>query len=80
MVTAYVLGFAFNTIGDKVALIRKNKPDWQKGFLNGIGGKIEKDESKRSAMVREFEEECGIKTSTYYWCYYGDMISHVTLP
>ncbi|GAF85272.1 unnamed protein product, partial [marine sediment metagenome] len=34
---------------------------WQAGLLNGIGGKIEEGESPHSAMVREFEEEAGVK-------------------
>jgi 8-oxo-dGTP diphosphatase len=40
----------------KVALIRKNKPEWQKGKLNGIGGHIE-EEKPIDAMCREFSEE-----------------------
>lgn len=55
----YVLGFMFSEEGDKVALIRKNKPDWQKGLLNGIGGKIENGEDTEAAMIREFKEETG---------------------
>jgi 8-oxo-dGTP diphosphatase len=55
----YVVGFLFRNEGDEVALIRKSKPAWQKGFLNGVGGKIEDDELPISAMVREFEEEAG---------------------
>lgn len=37
----YVLGFAFNRERTKIVLILKNRPDWQKGKYNGIGGKIE---------------------------------------
>ena len=55
----YVVGFAFG-VGE-VALIRKARPDWQKGRLNGIGGHIEEGESSHEAMVREFEEETGVK-------------------
>lgn len=61
--TKYVVGFLFNSItpdvGQKVVLIRKNKPDWQRGKLNGVGGKIEPGENAFNAMVREFEEETG---------------------
>lgn len=58
---SYVLGFLFSPDKKHVALIRKNKPDWQKGKLNGIGGKIEpSDASPLVAMVREFEEETGM--------------------
>lgn len=55
----YVVGFLFRLGGDEVALIRKSKPEWQKGLLNGVGGKIEEDELPITAMVREFEEEAG---------------------
>ncbi len=57
MKTYYVAGFMFDPTMNYVALIRKNKPEWQKGLLNGIGGKIEDGESPNSAMIREFGEE-----------------------
>ena len=53
----YVLGFLFNKDLSQVALIRKTKPEWQKGQLNGIGGKIEPGEDPLGAMIREFREE-----------------------
>lgn len=56
----YVVGFMFDESMSNVALIRKNKPAWQAGLLNGIGGKIEADETAAHAMAREFAEEaCG---------------------
>ena len=56
----YCLGFLFDIFDrDKVALIRKNRPSWQAGLLNGIGGKLEEGETYRQAMVREFFEETG---------------------
>lgn len=69
----YVLGFAFNDSGDEVLLIRKNRPSWQKGKLNGIGGKIEQDETPRMALVREFEEETGVTTAEDDWRPFGKM-------
>lgn len=57
---AYVLGFRFDYAKLRVALIRKNKPAWQAGLLNGIGGKHEDGESYHAAMVREFKEEAGV--------------------
>lgn len=56
----YVLGFAY-TPDNKVLLIKKNKPEWQKGKLNGIGGKIELNETPLEAMNRETLEESGLK-------------------
>ncbi len=59
MRTPYVLGFAFNN--DNVALILKNRPAWQKGLYNGIGGHIEPGETPLKAMIREFKEETGVE-------------------
>jgi 8-oxo-dGTP diphosphatase len=55
----YVVGFLFRNRGANVALIRKTKPAWQAGKLNGIGGKVEPGETIQQAMVREFKEETG---------------------
>lgn len=57
--TQYVVGFMFRRNDTEVALIRKEKPEWQKGRLNGVGGKVEADETSLRAMEREFYEETG---------------------
>ncbi len=62
----YVLGFRFDNIGN-VLLIQKNRPNWQKGRVNGVGGKIEPGENPDDAMCREFIEETGIHTDTGEW-------------
>lgn len=59
--TDYVAGFLFSMDCTEVALIQKNKPRWQRGKLNGIGGKIELGEHPREAMKREFTEEAGVE-------------------
>jgi len=51
------VGFLFDNFSENVLLIKKNRPAWQKDRLNGVGGKIEKDEAPLSAMRREFTEE-----------------------
>jgi 8-oxo-dGTP diphosphatase len=56
----YVVGFMFDHIGEAVLLIRKKRPTWQAGKLNGIGGRIEDGETPDQAMCREFLEETGI--------------------
>lgn len=63
----YVLGFRFHE--GNVLLIKKAKPAWQKGRMNGIGGKVEPGEESIDAMVREFREETGIETSHSDWKY-----------
>lgn len=65
--TKYVVGFMFSNDRQFVVLIRKNRPEWQAGKLNGIGGKIEDGETPRGAMVREFFEETGVQTSEKDW-------------
>lgn len=66
----FCLGFAFPTVElsrEEVVLIRKEKPDFQKGKLNGIGGKVENGETGVGAMVREFREETGVDTLAEEW-------------
>lgn len=68
----YVLGFAFDPYKEKVLLIRKMKPTWQAGRLNGVGGHIEDfDEFAVNAMQREFKEETDIDTSVSQWIRFG---------
>lgn len=57
----YVLGFMFDHEEKHVLLIWKNRPKWQAGKLNGIGGKIEAGETPLQAMEREFTEETFFK-------------------
>ncbi len=71
----YVVGFCFNEAHDTVVLIHKQRPAWQNGFLNGVGGKIEPGESSIRAMVREFEEETGVKTKEEDWACFSTMES-----
>lgn len=54
----WVVGFVFKNRSE-VALVTKNRPEWQKGRLNGVGGKIEEGETSVEAMRREFKEEAG---------------------
>lgn len=70
---SYCLGFAFTDHDNFVVLIRKNKPAWQKGLLNGVGGKIEVGECNNVAMAREFQEETGIKTFCTDWTLFTRM-------
>ena len=44
----------------RVVLIRKNRPEWQAGRLNGVGGHVEPGETPVEAMRREFREETGL--------------------
>jgi 8-oxo-dGTP diphosphatase len=63
--TEYSTGFMFE--GTRVALILKQRPKWQRGRLNGVGGHIEEGETPAQAMAREFEEETGFQTEPGDW-------------
>jgi 8-oxo-dGTP diphosphatase len=63
----YVLGFAFSDDLRRVALIQKERPEWQQDRLNGVGGKLEQGESPATAMVRETKEETGADTKPDQW-------------
>lgn len=69
----YVVGFAFNNLYTRVLLIKKTKPKWQAGKLNGIGGKIESSELAEMAMVREFQEETGVATLAGVWQHFATL-------
>lgn len=65
----YVVGFAFTEDGKSVLLMEKNRPSWQAGLLNGIGGHIEEGEDTETpytAMHRETMEEAGITLDWYH--------------
>ena len=64
--TTYVVGFAFDQL-QKVWLIHKGKPEWQKGKFNGPGGAVRSDESPIQAMTRKFHEEAGLLVPTNRW-------------
>ena len=62
----YVCGFLFSEDYSRIVLIKKNKPDWQKNLLNGIGGKIELiDGGSLDAQIREFKEEAGVEIKSW---------------
>jgi len=62
-----VLGFAFDPSSGKVALIKKIKPAWQCGRINGVGGKVEPSETPAQAIVREFREETSLQIDGDKW-------------
>lgn len=62
--TIYSCGFLFDNLG-QVVLIRKNRPVWQAGKLNGVGGHVEDGESFHECMVREFKEEAQLNVSEW---------------
>src|SRR5260370_28235079 len=75
----YVNGFLFDNNGAHVALIKKvhfpANVDWTKNPWNGVGGKIERNETAIEAMVREFREETGVQTNLDDWQYFAEVDS-----
>jgi len=67
----YTIGIYFNDSLEHVALLLKNRPEWQKGRFNFPGGHIEEGESGENCVIREFIEECGITTNASDWKYIG---------
>lgn len=65
--TYYVAGLLFGDSHSKVMLIRKARPEWMRGKLNGIGGHIEPGEFAIDAMCREFLEETGLTIDPHKW-------------
>lgn len=64
----YILGIIFDETKENVLLIRKNKPSWQNGYLNGIGGKLEDfDKTPIDGIKRETLEETGLEIDDWYW-------------
>ena len=64
----YVLGDLY-LIKNKteIALIRKDRPIFQKGLLNGIEEKLKNNETEINAMIRECEEETTLVTVENDW-------------
>lgn len=63
----YVLGFVFDKHHNAL-FVRKTKPDWQAGRLNGVGGLIELcDTTPWHAMMRECYEETGMLIEADKW-------------
>lgn len=76
----WVVGFAFDESAEVVVLIRKARPEWQAGRLNGVGGKVEPDVdvvdgavSIVAAMTREFAEETGVRTGREEWQHFASL-------
>jgi 8-oxo-dGTP diphosphatase len=71
----YTLGFIFNKNLDHVLLMHKNRPDWQAGKVNGLGGKFEEGEDGISCIKREVKEESNLDIEKDKWIYAGVLYS-----
>lgn len=70
----YTIGILFDVSKENVLLLRKTKPDWQKGKLNFPGGHVEEGESTLNCIIREFKEETDLDIPD--WQYIGCIINY----
>lgn len=67
--TEYTLGFVFNKSLDKVLLIELDKPgQWNDKLVNGVGGKLELEETFLESMQRECLEESSLYIEDWKSC------------
>lgn len=66
----YTLGLIYNPKNTQILLQLKDKPDWQHGRYNGIGGKVEQNETPDHAMLRKGIEEIGVEAA---WTHKGQI-------
>lgn len=60
----YTLGFIHCPETDSVLLLNRQKSPWM-GRWNGVGGKLEEDESPLDCIIRETQEETNLVIDTY---------------
>ena len=64
----YVVGLMFDDNMEHVVLIKKQHgPKYVVGYWNGVGGHMEEGEAPIDAMMREFQEETGVRTFSTFW-------------
>ncbi|HXE61100.1 MAG TPA: NUDIX domain-containing protein [Gemmatimonadaceae bacterium] len=61
----YVLALLFSADRRRVVLIEKNRPAWQAGRVNALGGKLRGDETPQEAARREVREEAGVDVAAW---------------
>lgn len=64
---SYTVAFIFNQDKTQWLCLHPKRPEWQVGFINGPGGKIEEGETPVQCMSREIEEECGLRIPEDQW-------------
>lgn len=69
----YTLGFVFDQSLTRVLLIHKLTPEWQKGMINGLGGKFEAGETAQECVAREILEEASLVTHPDEWLPVGEL-------
>jgi 8-oxo-dGTP diphosphatase len=60
-------GFLLDPTGTRAVVVRKNRPAYLAGLLNGVGGKVEAGETPAECQAREFAEEAGVAIPAAGW-------------
>ncbi|KAK6456239.1 NUDIX hydrolase domain-like protein [Scheffersomyces xylosifermentans] len=60
----YTLGFVFCPETKQILLLNRNKSPWM-GKWNGVGGKLDPEETPLECIIRETREETGLEISNY---------------
>ncbi len=68
------VGFIFDQSLESVLLVHKQKPDWQIGKLNGVGGKVEDNETGLTCIARECFEETTLNLPASVWHQYATAV------
>jgi 8-oxo-dGTP diphosphatase len=71
----YTIGIVFSPDFKQVALIRKQRPDWQKGKINFPGGTCQGEEKPEANIVRKFAAETGMKIDRTHWHRIGILVN-----
>ena len=58
----YTYTLVFINIASHIVMINRNKAPWM-GMWNGLGGKIQEDETPKQSIQREIQEELGVHIS-----------------
>ncbi|HEY2896640.1 MAG TPA: NUDIX domain-containing protein [Gemmatimonadaceae bacterium] len=62
---AFVLALLYSADQRQVVLMRRTRPAWQAGRVNGLGGRLVPGESAAAAARREVREECGVDVAEW---------------
>jgi 8-oxo-dGTP diphosphatase len=61
----YVLALLYSADLRQVVLMRRTRPLWQAGRVNGLGGGLMAGETAAAAARREVREECGVDVADW---------------
>lgn len=75
----YTVGLVFDATLEHVLLLHKQKPTWQIGKLNGLGGKVEPDETPIECVARECLEETCLTIPPADWTQFATVINPTSM-